>query len=258
MAQSWFPVVDRAALLDEGQEQSAADDALRLYLMGIPTQVVTESTGFDQQQANMRAGELRVANGVESAAGRDDGLLFYLSVDPREHSRITLALSIGSRTLPRGGLTRGDLDTIRETIVDPQLASGHHARATVYAMREMLYQIEFTPPPAAPLSDWQARLRGPAQLVVPLLALLTTGSLIWRHRAGGHWIDVMVGGVVAMVLAALSVSVRSGLGIACAVLLGTAVVVVAIARDGTGRRHREDRLLTVTPRPPGSFGGATE
>ena len=248
-AQGWFLVVDRATILDDGQERSAIDDAFRLSQRGVPVQVWTENTGFDQEQADFRADELRVANGIESAPNRDDGVLIYVSVDPRDDSAMSISFSVGTHALPNGGLTFGNVETIREMIAIPQIEDGHPARAIVYSIREMIYQQMFTPPPMEAISSARQKIGTILSIAAPLVTLALAGWILAWRRHASWWIPLVMGTAAAMLLAVLAIVSRSEIGIASALLLGLLIIWQAIRRDrwtpdGTSRR------LRVTPRPP--------
>lgn len=249
----WQVVADRAGILDEGQYSSAVGDANRLNQYGIPIQIVTERTGYTQDQATARANELRQTNGVESGPGKDDGLLIYASVSPTDPSDVVVAISAGNHALPVDGFSVGDLDTIRETIVTPQLADGHPARAIVYALREMMYQAQFTPPAGIPLAEsWQER-RNTFQ-VVSVAVVLAAGTLAIAIARTRYWaISLIVAGAISLGMFALSVAFRSGLGITCSLVLVALVIGLAVWRDGAALNNVLGRRIEATPRPPGRF-----
>jgi hypothetical protein len=193
---------------------------------------------------------------VESRPGADDGLVIYASVSPTNPDDVVVAVSTGSRTLPVGGFTTGDLDTIRETIINPQLAEGHPARAIVYAMREMLYQQVFTPPPAQPLESSRQEQRGGFQIVALVVTGLAFAAIIATADGRRGTIALMVGLVVAVATFGLAVVFQSGLAVACGLALLALVIALAIRRDAQPRRRLDVRRLTATPRPPGTFRSA--
>lgn len=256
MSQDWYMVIDRAGILDDGQETSAINDTYRLLLGGLPAQVVTENTGLNQEQAERRADELRVSHRIESAPGADDGLLVYASVNARDRSQIVMAVSVGANTLPINGLTQDSLSTIQGTIMATQLADGHPARAIVYSLREMLYLKEFTPPAVEGVSGWRASLGTMIAIVGPVLAIAGAILLIWSGKFTKSWgrsaVARIVGaGCVAVAIAVLGVVSQSGLGILSAIVLGATAIWQAIRLDGR-ESPETNRVISVTPRPPGS------
>ncbi len=250
-AQAWYMVHDRAGLLDEQQERSAIDDAFRLNRTGIPTQVVIEPLALDQSRADDRADELRITHGIESSPGADDGLLIYLSVDPVGSMASVISFSIGAHTTPAGGLTRGDVEAIRETIAIPQLAAGHPARAIVYSLREMIYQHMFTPPPAPAVPERNGQVQSALVLAGPVLTLLVAGLLQpWRTRQGRGWLVIVACVGAGTLLFGIAVLGRSEFGILGALAVLLLAVWSAVTRDsqqcGSHSRH-----VYATPRPPG-------
>jgi len=254
MGQDWYMVIDRAGILDEVQERSAINDAYRLNLYGIPTQVVTEPVALNQGQADARANELRITNGIESSFGANDGLLVYASVDPYDQTNIVMSISGGGRTLPRNGLNTDALNDIRDQIVTDQLAQGHPARAIVYSLREIIYLEQYVPPPAPVLHGWKADVNRAIDVLAPLVSLAGTGWLIRRRsRSEGNQAastrDILTFGVAALVLVVLAVQTRSAPAVFAAAWLGTVAAWQATLLD----RGRDcDRTVVTTPRPPGS------
>jgi len=250
-------VIDRAGILDERQELSTTEAVSRLTAYGIPTQVVTEAVVLDQLQANARANELRLSHGIATAPFADDGLLVYLSVDRWDQRRVTMSISVGSRTLPRNGLDAEAVEVIRTGVMADQLAAGHPARAIVYSLREMIYQEQYVPPPAPPVTGWQADARPLVATLAPVLAV--TGCL-WlafddkRQPAQRtlSWPPLAICGLVALVLVGLSITTRSSIGVASAILLGGTTMWRWIQID----RQSLDgsvRSIVVTPRSPGAL-----
>ncbi len=260
MEQDWYMVVDRAGILDEGQERSAINDAYRLNLYGIPTQVITEPVGLNQVQANSRADELRTSNSIESFPGANDGLLLYTSVDPYDQSNIVMSISTGSQTLPRNGLDVESLERVRDGIMTDQLAQGHPARAIVYSLREMIYLEQYVPPPALEVSGWRSRVNGMVDVLGPMLAVAAVAWLIHNRRQLGDVSTLVVPALLAMstvavVIIVMAVVSRSAPGVLSAGLLGGVAVWLTCRLDRGWSRGRV-RGLAVTPRPPGSRGSA--
>jgi len=243
MNQSWYMVIDRAGILDEGQEQSTINDAYRLNLYGIPTQIVTEPVALNQAQADARADELRVMEGIESAPWADDGLLVYVSVDSYDQGNVVMSISTGVRTLPRNGLDAESLDGIRDRIVTGQLAQGHPARAIVYSLREMIYLEQYVPPLPPVITGWRVGLNSMIDVLAPALSVAGTA---WLIRGRNHRVTVIGSGTLSVVLIVLAVATRSSPGVLSAGVLGGAVAWEAIRLD----RSRE-RTIVATPRPPG-------
>ena len=243
MNQSWYMVIDRAGILDEGQEQSAINDAYRLNLYGIPTQVVTEPVALNQDQADTRADELRVMEGIESAPWADDGLLVYVSVDPYDQGNVVMSISTGVQTLPRNGLDAETLDGIRDRIVTEQLAQDHPARAIVYSLREMIYLEQYVPPLPPVITGWRVGLNSMIDVLAPALSV---AGIAWLIRGRNHRVAVIGSGTLSVVLIVLAVAARSSPGVLSAGVLGGIAVWGAIRLD----RSRE-RTIVATPRPPG-------
>jgi len=257
MSQDWYMVIDRAGILDEGQERSAINDAYRLNLYGIPTQVVTEPVALNQAQADARADERRIIDEIESAPWADDGLLVYVSVDPYDQTNIVMSISVGGLTLPRNGLNTETLNDIRDRIVTDQLAQGHPARAIVYSLREMIYFEQYVPPPAPVLNRWKADVNRMADVVVPLSSVAGVGWLIRsRHRSGGGQAAstrvILALSSVALAMIVLAIQTRSSPAVLAAALLGTMVAWQAVRLD-----QDRVRAIVTTPRPPGSRLPAT-
>lgn len=253
---NWYMVIDRANLLDEGQETSAINAAWRLSTSGIPTQVVTEFAASTPELANQRANELLVANKIESAPNAGDGMLVYAAVNPDDRSDVNIGIAVGPNLLPNSGLTESDIESIRHDIVQAQLTEGHPARAIVYALREVIYQSVFTPPPIDPLPDWKKSANIIMIFAGPVIAIASVATILVRLRTVASVRNaalLLVGGLaVALLLAIFAVMARSWIGVLSAVVMLVAVILLAMSVDqriqGTGHRQ-----LQVTPRPPGRF-----
>lgn len=244
MNQSWYMVIDRAGILDEGQERSTINDAYRLNLYGIPTQVVTEPVALNQAQADARADELRVMEGIESAPWADDGLVVYVSVDPYDQSNTVMSISIGVRTLPRNGLDAETLDGIRDQIVTGQLTQGHPARAIVYSLRKMIYLEQYVPPPPPVITGWRVGMNPMTDVLAPALSV---AGIAWLILGRNHRVAVIGSGALSVVLIVLAIATRSSPGVLSAGVLG------GIAVWGTIRLDRSrERTIVATPRPPRS------
>lgn len=256
LAQEWSFVVDRAEMLDDGQERSAIHDAWRLNLYDIPTQVVTEGVMLTQDQADARAREIRISDGIESEPGADDGLLIYAASDPYHQSALVMSISIGQNTLPRNGLTASSLDDIRVRIVDDQLAKGHPARAIVYSLREMIYLEQYVPPPAPPLTGWRDGGGPVVSVFTPIIVAASGMWLIRRRRLENtgpmrHPATLASFATITVVVIVLAVVTKSELGIICAGILGGVVIWLTASSPRTGNSSPTRRLV-ATPRPPGS------
>lgn len=254
--QDWYMVVDAAGILDDRQEQSAIFDAYRLNLIGIPTQVVTEPVGLNQNQADARADELRIGQEIASVPGADDGILIYASVDSNDSTNVVMSISAGTRTLPRNGLNADTLDDIRRRIMSAQLADGHPARAIVYSLREMIYLEQYVPPPAPVVTGWRAEIRPRVDILSPLAGVAGIAWLVVegkrQPRAGRlALVAPLACGLGAMLLVALAVTCRSSPGVFSAIALAGVATWRSVLLD------RElaagfARTLVVTPRPPRS------
>ena len=251
---TWYMVVDWANLLDEGQEQSAINDAWRLNMLGVPTQVVTEFAQSTPELANQRADQLRFEHGIETRPGADDGILIYAAVNPNNREQVTIAISAGAQALPHGGLTSDDLDQIASEIVLPQLTNGHPARAIVYSLREMIYRDIFTPPPAEPLDGWRSTLHSILPWVAPVVvvatALLALRGVINVTTFGQSVFPVALTVLVALMVGVLAVLGQSAVGAFSALALVVAAVLLAMVAD-RAMRQQGHRTVTASPRPPG-------
>lgn len=253
---NWYMVIDRANMLDKGQETSAINAAWMLSTGGIPAQVVTELAASTPELANQRARELLVANKIESAANAGDGVLVYAAMDPNNRTEVYVGIATGPNLLPHGGLTESDMVAIRDEIVQVQLTDGHPARAIVYALREMIYHDMFTPPPVEPMIGWRNTVNSVLVLAGPVIALVSIAAVFVSVRSvarfGGAVLPLVGGMAMALLLATIAMMAQSGLGVLSAVAVLVAVVVLAMSVD---RRIRSSghRQLTVTPRPPGTF-----
>lgn len=254
VSQTWYMVLDRADLLDEGQERSAINDAYRLNLYGIPTQVVTEALGLDQAQADARARELRITHGIESSPNADDGILLYASVDRFDQSQTVMSISIGLRTLPRNGLNGSAMADIRQSVMVHQIAEGHPARAIVYSLREMIYLEQYVPPPAPVVSGWRATMQPVVDILAPVLAVTVIAVSIRASAPGDRASSNLPVSSIALILVStglvlLAIATRSSIGVVCAHLAGAFTIWQAIRLD----RHLEParmRTVAATPRPP--------
>lgn len=255
-AQSWYMVTDRAGILDQDQERSAINDAYRLYLNGIPTQVITEFAAFSQDQADARARELRIVRGIESSRGANDGLVLYAAVNPRDRNSVTIAISIGGTALPYNGLTTHSLQEVRQTVLAPQLEAGNPARAIVYSLREMIYLRLYIPPAVTPVEGATETLQRVLDVVGPIVALVAGAWLVRRQSTRMSWKPIsltplVAAGLMAMLVALLSVLSQSTIGVFSALALGLVAIWRAIQIDS--RRYSIlERPVTVAPRIPGS------
>lgn len=253
---TWYMVIDWANLLDEGQEQSAINDAWRLSMLGVPTQVVTELAQSTPELARQRADQLRIDHGIESGPGADDGILIYAAVNPSDRSLVTMAVSVGTHALPHGGLDDASIDEIVSSIMVPQLTSGQPARAIVYSIREMIYFELFTPPPTTSLDGWRANLHSILPWAAPLIAVVTAGvtargidNLTSIGAAAKRILPTLC---MSLALGILAIAGRSAPGAFAAIGLLVAAVILAILADRSIRRN-DHRPIVVSPRPPGRF-----
>ena len=255
-AQDWYMVTDRAGILDQGQERLAINDAYRLYLNGIPTQVITEFAAFSQDQADSRARELRIVRGIESSRGANDGLVLYAAVHPRERDSVTISISVGGTALPTNGLTSRSLQEVRDMVLAPQLEAGNPARAIIYSLREVIYLRLYVPPAVVTVAGGMATLRRVLNVVSPVIAVVAGVWLVRRQSSGPHWepasrTPLVAAGLAATVIALLSTPSQSAIGLFSALAIGLVAIWRAIQIDSrispiVGRR------VTVAPRVPGS------
>lgn len=254
--QDWYMVFDRAGILDQGHERSAINDAYRLYLHGIPTQVVTEYAAFSQNQADQRARELRITNGIESSRGANDGLLLYAAVDPRNRDSIVISISVGGATLPVNGFTARSLEEVSDTVIAPQLDLGRPARAIVYGLREIIYLEQYVPPAVAPVNGWHSAAQRALDSLGPVVAVAGSVGLVLQRSRGSPagrlaLVSLVAGGLVAIGMALLSIPSQSTIGVFSALALGMVLVWRLIVID-TRSSAPATSGLTVTPRVTGS------
>jgi hypothetical protein len=245
-------VIDRAGILDDGQETSAINDAWRLNLIGIPAQVVTEYAQFTQPQADARARELRIANGIASARNADDGLLVYAAVDPANRRNIVIAVSAGAHALPRNGLTEAAIADLANTIIAVQLEDGHPARAIVYSLREFIYLEQYVPPAATPLTGWRDALHQAAPVLVPVVLLATVTWIVTGRRRRNPvpiWRELIVLSAVGGAIATIGVLSRNSFAVFTALAIGAWVLARLIQLDGRSWSPSR-RTIAATPRPP--------
>lgn len=253
---TWYMVVDWANLLDEGQEQSAINDAWRLNMLGVPTQVVTEFAQSTPELAKQRADQLRTDHGIESQPGADDGIVIYAAVTPNNRTQVTVAISAGPNALPHGGFTNADLEQIASEIVLPQLAAGHPPRAIVYSLREMIYRDIFTAPPSAPLAGGRETLNSVLPWAAPIVAIATTvvavrgvGQVKSFTQAA---LRVAAPLAMALILGVLAVAGESGVAAFAAIGLVVVAVAVAMLAD-RALRGQDTRTLQADLTSPGSL-----
>ena len=254
--QDWYMVIDRAGVLDQDRERLAINDTYRLYLHGIPTQVVTEYAAFSQNQADARARELRITNGIESSRGANDGLLLYAAVNPRNRDSFVISISVGGAALPINGLTPGSLEDVHNNAIAPQLDAGRPARAIVYGLREIIYLEQYVPPAVTPVTGWHAGVRRALDILGPIIALM--GSVwMFRRRAEGSLaarsvlVSLAAGGSIVIGTTLLAIPSQSTIGVYSALVLGVVLVWQAIVIDTRNSSPAISRM-TVTPRVPGS------
>ncbi len=246
-------VNDNANVMDENQERSAINDAYRLNLNGIPTQVVTENAALSQGQADFRATELRISHAIESSRGADDGLLVYLARDPTDDRSMVMSTSVGANTLPVNGLTADTLQRVHDEVMVPQLVEGKPARAIVYSLREMIYLEQYTPPATVDVRGWKAATKSAIAILGPLAAVAGSAWIV-RNQLRRTSNDsksfgaVFVCGSVALVIGLLAATSHSTVGVLSAIALGVVVVWQAIILDRASG-HTAKRVIKVTPRP---------
>jgi hypothetical protein len=254
--QDWYMVTDRAGVLDQERERLAINDAYRLYLHGIPTQVVTEYAVFSQNQADARARELRITNRIESSRGANDGLLLYAAVNPRNRASIVTSISVGGTTLPINGLTPGSLEDVHNNVIAPQLGAGRPAQAIIYGLRKIIYLEQYAPPAVTPVTGWHAGVRRALDILGPIIALMGSVWVI-RQRAVGSLaarsvlVSLAAGGSIVIGVAILAIPSQSTIGVYSALVLGVVLVWRAIEIDTLDSSPAILRM-TVTPRVPGS------
>jgi hypothetical protein len=249
---AWYMVIDRAGILDDEQERSAINDAWRLTTMGIPTQVVTEFAGLNQEQAHRRAEELRIGHHIESAPGADDGILVYAAVNAQVRSSITIAVSYGRNVVPRNGLTDKSISETFEQVMLSQLKNGRPARAIVYGMRELIYLGQFEPSAIAPLTGWRSTLSDAMWLIAPVAAVVGTGSVLYAMsttRKRTAWLALGAASLALAGTAVISVLGRSTLGIGVVIGVSALILWQVIALDRAAKPAPR-RTLVVTPRRP--------
>jgi hypothetical protein len=245
-------VIDRAGILDDEQERSAINDAWRLTTMGIPTQVVTEFAGLNQEQARRRAEELRIGHHIESAPGADDGILVYAAVNAQVRSSITIAVSYGRNVVPRNGLTDKSISETFEHVMLSQLKNGRPARAIVYGMRELIYLRQFEPPGIAPLTGWRSTLANTMPFISPVSAVASIGAALYAistTRKRTAWLALGAASLALGATAVISVLGRSTLGIGVVIGVGALILWQVIALDRAAKPAPR-RTLVVTPRRP--------
>jgi hypothetical protein len=249
VGQNWYMVNDNANVMDEDQETSAINDAYRLNLNGIPTQVVTENAALTQSQADFRATELRISHSIESAKGADDGLLVYLARQPYDSLSMVMSISVGANTLPVNGLDAVTLQHVHDEVMIPQLMDGTPARAIVYGLREMIYLEQYVPPASEGVNGWKASTRSALAFLGPLAAVAGIAWTVRRTLTDAKPLGVLIiCGSVALLIGLLAATTHSTAGVLSAIALGAAVVWQAIVIDRASR-HSTYRVIKVTPRP---------
>lgn len=251
-------IADPNGVLAESHASELADDAHRLTVHGIPTMIILRESDQSVDESARFADRLRREKRLETAPGADDGILFLLTQEAgTSRQSMFLTISVGTRTLPKGGLNDASLQDVFQRSMRPRLRFGLIAEALRVGIRKIIYLETYHPDPLPPLTSLQRDTRAVLTFGAPAFSLAAIVSVIaaWRSvRPGSRWrkrrerrrygMDIGIGSAVVIFLAAVSVFSRSEPGI-LAVIVGVAAIfghVHLLGRTGTGRRPPARRL----------------
>lgn len=230
---------DPEGIYDEGQARTLARDAKLLQSSEIPMLVyvrVTNGEDATLETAQDFADSIRKDWSVESASGADDGLVLLYSHVPGDGAASTVVASWGAHTFDNSGLTPEYIQSVISGDVRALLDQGHSFEALVYGMREIRYAGIYFPPQPEPLTGVRATLHNALSWVAPItlgVTIIAMLAISLRHAQDKRmpayriWRLATIAGLVAVVIATLSVIGESTIGIVCALLIVAILAVQA-------------------------------
>lgn len=251
-------IEDPNGVLAESHASVLAEDAHRLTVHGIPTMIILRESDESADESARFADRLRAEKHLETAPGADDGILFLLTQEAGTSKQsMFLTISVGTRTLPKGGLNDASLQDVFQRSMLPRMRFGLIAEALRVGIRKIIYLETYYPDPLPPLTSLQRDTRTILTVGAPALSLAAIVSVIaaWRSVRRGsrsrrrsercrYAMGIGIGGAAVIFLAAGSVFSRSEPGI-LAVIVGVAAIVGHVhllGRTGNGRRRPARRL----------------
>ena len=177
-------VYDLTQVLADEQVAVIESDASRLHRHGVPAVVVVHPSDISRDQAAALAEDVRTDWGIESSPGADDGLLILVTIPQSRAGPAYSTLSWGQNALPHFGVNPTTSDRIQSMWIDPALSGGHVYEATIYGLRNLIYQSIYDPAPQAPLSDLQQNVQSLLDVLGPIVAIASLAAVLagWIPR----------------------------------------------------------------------------
>lgn len=256
-------IYDQAGILTERQATTLHGDIRRLHELGVPAVVYIRSAVDESDQ--MSADDMRVNWGVETAPGADDGMLFLLTIDPRESEASTFEVSSGENTYPIRQLDAQRMDQIVENDVLPNVRAGDVYLGLAFAVRRTINLAEYSPPNPPALTSTQESMRTPLTVVAALLIQVTVIAYLLVPILREHRITLLPGtrslveyGIAIAILAILvgaagilarnAFSALTGLGVFVWASCGIAVLHQIVSRRSNPAASTVTDSVTAQPR----------
>jgi hypothetical protein len=226
-----------SGIFDEGQRATLERDAKLLQSSEIPTVVYVRATSPLQaspEAAQAFADAVRLDWAVETAPGKQDGLVLLHSHVPNNPRASSVVASWGKTTFEGNGLTPEYIESVLDDDVRSLLDQGHPFEALVYAMREVRYGGIYFAPAPAPLEGASNSLHtamnwvAPIMLVAVVTSYMTLSFPITHVRAMRRslvWKIVGATGLLTTAISILSIIGRSRIGMASALLILIALAI---------------------------------
>ena len=238
-------VYDLPGRLDKEQFDRFHYDIGRLWDDGLPSLIYIRTSSADEAQSQYFADQLRATWNIESTPGADDGIVFLITIRESVPKTALLSLSYGSNVFPVGQMTIDDLNNMLDTEANPRFNVGNVNGGMTFALRRILYAIEYT----APYPAERTTLQNVAHAIsVPLSALAVFGVLaltllpsnrlpvtFQKPRRLTSIAAASAAVIIALVIAVLGRS-SVGVGIAFASLVVLAVLLWKLSRKVDNRK----------------------
>ena len=250
-------VYDLPGRLDKEQFDRFHYDIGRLWDDGLPSLIYIRTSSADESQSQYFADQLRSTWNIESAPGADDGIVFLITIRETVPKSAMLSLSYGANVFPVGQMTIDKLNHVLETEATPRFNVGNVNGGMTYALRRILYAIEYTAPFPAERDTAQNVAHA---LAIPLSAIVTFGvigltvlpdsrlPLVFRRRR--KLTSIAIGSALVVISLAVAVFGQSaiGSGFALTSLASFAALLWKLGRSVDRRRSLFARSLR--PRRP--------
>lgn len=176
-------VYDTVDILTTAQEKAIQTDIDRASRLGIEMLVYTRMSEDSAAESQEFANRLNAEWNVESAEGANDGLVYLVTVNPREPETNSVVISAGEAALPIRQLDGDDLQRILETEMAPEVADGEFNTAIQFGLRRVLNAAEYSPPAPEPLSAAQQSLNKAATIL---------GAALLQYAVLGYFVVAII------------------------------------------------------------------